>query len=266
MAIEKETDLDIETKNETKNEHDHAQAPVTIKNYRQAGIIFIILRWLVRLLLRAMFRIEVRGLENLPKEGGYIFAGNHLSWIDPFLMLAFAPATPRIYFIAAREDVEFPRWRRIFTEGVGGVIPVDRDKRSAFRDVSKQVSVVLHGGGVLGIYPEGDVSAIETGRVLPLKKGIGYFAAHSGAPIVPVGFSGTKELWLGKRICMNIGQPIPGRKGGKDVAEAQTQATAAGLRAAILPPPEQNPRSRKLMRKFLTELFTQEEKEHPIPD
>jgi len=237
-------------------------------NYHRATFVFRVAQWLLRLILHSLFVIEVRGLENIPRQGGYIFAGNHLSWIDPFLMLIGAPATPRIYFIAAREDVERPAWRKIFTRGIGGVIPVDRGSGgpSALRGISRQVEQVLTGGGVLGLFPEGDVSGRETGKILPLKKGIGYFAANSGAAIVPVVFRGTKELWFRKRIVMVVGQPIAGHKGGKEVIEQQIAATAEALLALMPPSPQQNPRSRQFLKKFLTELFTQEVKDHPVPD
>jgi 1-acyl-sn-glycerol-3-phosphate acyltransferase len=236
------------------------------KNYRKASLSFIILRFLARILLKGLFKIEVRGLEKLPSEESYIFAGNHLSWIDPFLMLVCAPAEPRIYFIAAREEVEKPEWRKFFTKRIGGVIPVDRGQGNAYRQTAVKVKEVLNGGGVLGIFPEGDVSAIETGRILPLKKGIGYFAAQSGAAIVPVAFSGTKELWLRKHIIMIVGEPIPGRQGGRAIAEELTQKTAEGIRAVLPPPMPVNPNSPKLLKNFFTKLFTQEEKEHPIPE
>ncbi len=229
---------------------------------------FRVLQWLVRLLLHSLFVIEVRGLENLPARGGYILAGNHLSWIDPFLMLIGAPATPKIYLIAAREEVEKPAWRNFVIKYTRGVIPVDRQHFSprGMRELAQQVGQVLEAGGVLGLFPEGDVSAIETGKMLPFKKGLGYFAAQTGAPIVPVALRGTKELWLRKHIIMVVGPAIPGRTGGKEVIEAQSAATAAAILAIMPPLPRQNPRSRQLFKRFFTELFTQEVKEHPIPE
>jgi 1-acyl-sn-glycerol-3-phosphate acyltransferase len=243
-------------------------APVNPAGYHQATFSFRVAQWLLRLILHSLFIIEVKGLENIPRQGGYIFAGNHLSWVDAFLMLIGAPATPRIYFIAAREEVEHPAWRKFFTRRIGGVIPVDRGSGSpsALRGIARQVAQVLAGGGVLGLFPEGDVSGIETGRILPLKKGIGYFAANSGAAIVPVAFRGTKELWFRKKIVMVVGKPIPGQRGGKEVIEKQIAATAEALLALMPPPPAQNPKSRQFLKKFLTELFTQEVKEHPIPE
>lgn len=236
------------------------------QTYGKASLSFIILRGLVRALLRWLFKIEVRGLENLPRQGGYILAGNHLSWLDPFLILAFAPAEPRIYFMANRENMENPAWRKFFTGRIGGIIPVDQGEAGNYRATARQVSRVLGGGGVLGIFPEGDVSAIETGRILPLKKGLGYFGAQGGAAIVPVAFSGTKELWLRKPILMIIGQPIPGQQGGREVAEQLLGQTAAAIKAILPLPTPDNPRQLKLLRKFFTYLFLQEGVKHTTPD
>lgn len=224
-------------------------------NYRKASLIFIIMRFLIGGLLRLLFKIEVRGLENLPRRGGYILAGNHLSWLDPFLMLVVAPATPRIYFIGAQENMQTNRFRRFMTDQVGGVIPVNREQRQAYTQIAAKVKTVLDGGGVLGIFPEGTVSATETGQLLPFKKGIGYFAAHSGVPIVPVAFSGTKEPWLRKRVVMIIGEPIPGQTGGRDVAEQLTTQTARSIQAILPPPAPESKRGPKLMKNFFTNLF-----------
>jgi 1-acyl-sn-glycerol-3-phosphate acyltransferase len=224
-------------------------------DYRKASPVFVILRGLVRLLLNTLFRIEVRGLENLPREGGYIFAGNHLSWLDPFLMLTMAPASPRIHFLGAKENMETSKFRKYLTEEVGGVIPVRRGTANAYREIAGQIDKVLSGGGVLGIFPEGTVSETETGKLLPFKKGIGYFAAHSGMPIVPVAFSGTKEPWLGKRIVMVIGKPVSGQQGGREVAEQLTAQTVAAIQELLPAPQAVDPNSPKLLKNFFTNLF-----------
>ncbi len=238
----------------------------TSRNYAKATIAFRVLRFIVgRIIFKILFRVKIEGLENLPKEGGYILAGNHLSWIDPFLMLGYFPAEPRIYFIAAREEVYYPAWRRIFTEKVGGVIPIERDKNGSSRELLVKVKETLEGGGVLGMFPEGDVSGRETGKILPLKRGLAFFASATGAPIVPVGFSGTKELWVRRHIRVIVGKPIAGRKGGKEASTTLTEETTAAL-LQLLPKPIPTPPGRKFLYKFLTNLFTQEVKEHPTPE
>jgi 1-acyl-sn-glycerol-3-phosphate acyltransferase len=59
---------------------------------------FIAARALLRLILGSLFRVELVGLERLPA-GPHILACNHLSWVDPFLLLAYLPASPRIHYL-----------------------------------------------------------------------------------------------------------------------------------------------------------------------
>lgn len=222
-------------------------------DYGKATLAFRIIRLLVQWLFRLLFRVRIEGRENLPKGGGYILAGNHLSWLDPFLMLAFAPATPRIYFTGDRHNMTRPAWRRIFTQSVGGVILVERGEHGD--KLNEQVREVLQGGGVLGIFPEGNVSETETGQLLPLHKGVGYFAVHSNAPIVPMAFHGTKEPYLGKRLRVIIGSPVPARSGDKEVAAEQTEAVGQAIGAILPPPPHEKAGQIKLLHDFFTYLF-----------
>jgi len=251
---------------QTENTSEVAKTENSNQLYGKASLSFIIARYLLRALLRGLFKIEVRGLENLPRQGGYILAGNHLSWLDAFLMLAFAPAEPRIYFMANRQNMENPAWRKFFTQRIGGIIPIDQGQAGNYRAIARQVSQILSRGGVLGIFPEGDVAAIETGRILPLKKGIGYFAAQTGATIVPVAFSGTRELWLRKSVLMIVGKPVVGQQGGREIATQLVGHTAEAILAILPPPTLENLHQPKFLRRFFTYLFIREEVKHPVPE
>jgi 1-acyl-sn-glycerol-3-phosphate acyltransferase len=226
--------------------------PVAKKSYRRASITFLVLRFLVGWLVRFLFKVEVRGKENLPRRGGYILAANHLGWFDPFFMLVALPAEPRIHFMAAKENMRRNRLRQFITEQIGGVIPVERGTGNGYRAVVHSVSKVLQGGGVLGIYPEGTVSATETGKLLPFKKGVGHFAIGGGCPIVPVALSGTKELWFRKHVIMVIGEPIYPQP--TDSPLSLTNATATAI-TEILPPVRNHDGELKLFKDVLTDLF-----------
>ena len=132
------------------------------------------------------------------------------------------------------------------TEQIGGVINVERGKGTGYLAIARQVSQVLRGGGVLGIFPEGTVSEIETGELLPFKKGVGHFARKSGCPIVPVVISGSKELWLRKKIVVKIGAPIEVTAG--ETAESLTDKTYAAIKKDL--PPYRDPGGLKLMNLF----------------
>src|SRR5918912_1509701 len=68
-------------------------------------------RCVIRLLLAVLFRIQVDGRERIPAGRPLICAANHLSWLDPFLLMAILPLAPRRYAIGNASAVR-PAWRR----------------------------------------------------------------------------------------------------------------------------------------------------------
>ena len=229
--------------------------------------LFHVLRFAVRCLFLLLFNIEVRGQQHIPRIGGYIIAANHLSWLDIFLLMTTFPATPRITFIAAREEVFHSRFRVYMTTRVGYVIPVDRQSGRIGRDLIAAVAAALDAGMALVIFPEGDVSDIETGTLKPFKKGMGFFAVQTGAPILPVAFRGTKDLYVRKRVEMTIGAPIAGvAGGGRAAADTQTVRVADAIAAMLEPPAPEPTRGiagwfgrHKFFQHTLTHMFTTQE-------
>src|SRR5436305_6094414 len=89
----------------------------------KAPLLFKVVRHVIRALLRILFRVEIRGLANVPREGGYIVAANHLSYLDFVLLLSVLPAEPRVYMMAARENMFCNPFRRFMTTRIGAIIP-----------------------------------------------------------------------------------------------------------------------------------------------
>jgi 1-acyl-sn-glycerol-3-phosphate acyltransferase len=211
-------------------------------------------RVLVRWVFNRFLKVQVTGLEKLP-QGNYILAANHLRWIDPFLFLLYFPVRPRIYWMAASELTEGIAWRRWVIQTFGGVIPVDRTQKSASRALIASCMRVLDQGGVLGVFPEGGEGTEEGKLRGRLKRGATMFAAKTGKTIVPVGISGTRELYVGKRIRLNVGEPI-------EVADLDEETIHSllteRLQAAIPPLAPNQPKKRRLER-FLTYLLDDEE-------
>jgi Acyltransferase len=178
--------------------------------------------------------------------------------------LAFAPAQPRIYFMAAKRGMTHNKFREFMTGQIGGVIHVDTaNKNGALnRELMQGVKQALAGGGVLGIFPEGEkLQVIETGQILPFKKGVGYFAMENSAPVLPVAISGTKELYFRKHIQIVVGEIIDTTQlvtlgKGKVGAEVITNCTRSVI-AGMMPEPEPfDPQRRRFLRTWLTNLFS----------
>jgi 1-acyl-sn-glycerol-3-phosphate acyltransferase len=169
----------------------------------RASLRFRAARTLLRLLLGIVFRVDVEGSEQLP-QGRYVLASNHLNWVDPFLLIAWLPASPRLHFLGRRSAVYSRFWKRWILAFMGGVIPVESGQ---LRQLSEAVGGVLRQGGAIALFPEGGVGSVE-GALQPLRSGVGHFAADNVVQVVPVGLAGTLELWRGKRICIRVGGTV----------------------------------------------------------
>ncbi len=143
--------------------------------------------------LRAVFRPEVAGAGHVPATGPVILAANHQSFADEF----FIPlgARRQVFYFAKAEYFTAPGLRgramAAFFEGMGQV-PVERgDPRSAAAVIDIGVAV-LRENRALGIFPEGTRS--PDGRLYKFRTGVARLALRSGAPVVPVGLVGTRDV------------------------------------------------------------------------
>lgn len=211
----------------------------------RATLPYRVVRTAVSLALRALFRIEVEGLENLP-EGNAVIVANHLGWADAVVLLCRLPARPRLHVIG--EILGLSGRTKSFVRAVGGVIPVDR-ARHGDGALMEHVDICLRSGASLLLFPEGRTGERE-GEVLEFHKGFAHFATRAGVPVVPAGISGTLELWLRRRIRVRIGEPIATTDQSVD---ALTEA--ARERVSALVPPVAKQRGPRLMKRRLSTLF-----------
>ena len=160
------------------------------------------LTWIIG---RLIFRIKIRGRENIPRKGGFILASNHISYYDPPLVGSFI--TRELYFFAKKELFK----NRLF----GAIIkttnslPVNRQgvDRQAIR---LAVDAVKRGFG-LTMFPEGTRS--RTDKFLSPKPGIGMIASRAGCPIAVAYIHGSNRLkdcfWGRDRLSITYGETLP---------------------------------------------------------
>lgn len=166
----------------------------------------VFLRFLIRGLLRLLTRLNVEGLEHIPSEGAVILAGNHVSYLEPVMMMAFPD---RFVEPIGAGDMPFENGLEKLVSFFG-YISIDRG--SLDRKGINQALDVLRQGGVISIFPEGGMW--EPGRMQP-QIGVAMLSQRTGAPVIPIGFSGLSgsiKNALGFRfpkIQMKVGKPIP---------------------------------------------------------
>lgn len=146
-------------------------------------------------ILHGYFDIETSGLENVPEDGPAILAANHLSFLDSFFIPLVVDR--RVTYVAKAEY--FEHWySRIFFKS-WGQIPIKRDGGEASENALEAAAEVLERGELFGIYPEGTRS--PDGNLHKGHTGVARLALRSGAPVIPVGVAGTREvLPKGKRM------------------------------------------------------------------
>jgi 1-acyl-sn-glycerol-3-phosphate acyltransferase len=152
------------------------------------GRLYGVARAIVRPVLLHMWRVTVDGLDNVPTDGPAIIAPNHTSVIDSFFVPAVLPR--RIVYVGKAEYMDDWKTRRLFP--AMGMIPIDRSGGDASQRALNTATRVLERGDLFGIYPEGTRS--RTGRLHKGHTGMARLALATGAPIVPVGLIGTRDI------------------------------------------------------------------------
>jgi len=157
----------------------------------------------------------VRGVENVPRDGGIVLAISHFSYLD-FVLAEWAIWRDRrryTRFMATKASFDHPVVGRLMS--AMGHIPVDR---SAGASAYRFAVAALRRGEVVGVFPETRVSRSFT--LLPFKNGAARMAGQAGCPIVPCVIWGSHRVLTRTRrtpllrarhkpVTIIFGEPIP---------------------------------------------------------
>ena len=177
---------------------------------REYGWLYPVARALLTPLFRFGWRVHVRGLDNLPRRGPAILCPNHTSVIDSFLLPSVLPR--RITFVGKAEYLDDWKTKHLFP--ALGMIPIDRSGGDASSRALDAAANVLESGELFGIYPEGTRS--RDGKLRKGHTGPARLSLRTGAPMVPIGMVGTREIQppgasaprLFRPCVIHIGRPI----------------------------------------------------------
>jgi len=155
---------------------------------REYGWLYPAARAVLTPMFRFGWRIYVEGARHLPESGGAVICPNHVSVIDSFLLPSVLPR--RITFVGKAEYLD--NWKTKYLFPALGMIPIDRSGGDSSRKALDAAAGVLEAGELFGIYPEGTRS--RDGRLHRGHTGPARLALRTGAPLVPVGLVGTREI------------------------------------------------------------------------
>jgi 1-acyl-sn-glycerol-3-phosphate acyltransferase len=167
--------------------------------------------WARSLLLFVGVKVRVEGISKIDAAGSYVFAANHLSYMDTPVVLAHIPVQFR--FLAKKGLFQIPLLGTHLTQA--GHIPVPReDPRAAIKTLSRAAKVIREKSISVLIFPEGGRS--ENGELQPFKEGAAYIAIKAQVPLVPIAIIGTRRIlpmhsatFRSGPVKLRIGDPIP---------------------------------------------------------
>jgi long-chain acyl-CoA synthetase len=184
-----------------------------------------------RLLLKALFklynRLEVEGIENLPKPP-FIIAPNHASYLDGFVLAASLPSDLAIKTYFLGEEEYFKGFPASLFGKLAHVITINLNKK--LRESLQKTAWALRLGKVVVIFPEG--ARTRDGSLLPFRKGFALLSKELNIPVVPTALIGTYEamsiydkLPKPEKIKVRFGKPIyPEGKSYEELTEEVRRA------------------------------------------
>lgn len=157
---------------------------------RDISLLYRVAMWIANAGVRAAgIRIEVTGLENIPSDRHCIFMCNHVSNLDPPVVLPLLPGRSSV--LLKKELMRIPILGAAMR--MGKFVPVERGHRreAAQASVAAAADALRSGLNIL-VFPEGTRS--KDGRLSIFKKGPFFLAQQTQAPIVPIALSGTEHM------------------------------------------------------------------------
>lgn len=192
--------------------------------------------------VRLIYRMDIAGLDHVPRSGGLVLTANHMSYVDVVLLCTASPRPLRVVAWGGFQRYAF--FRAIFR--IFGCLPVTPENARA--SLKEAVHALQSGEAVL-IFPEGHIS--RTGEMQEFEGGYALLARRAGVPVVPAYLGGLwgsifsfekgRFFWKWPRqipypVTIRFGAPLPPQEATEEKLREAVLALAAPSFAAVMPP------------------------------
>lgn len=180
-----------------------------------------LLRFLVWMLVHTVYRLEKRGIENIPAEGPALLICNHVSYVDA-LIIAAACQRP-IRFVMDHRVFKTPVLSYFFRKGRAIPIAPEREDAAMKAQAYATVAEALQQGELVAIFPEGAIT--KSPELAPFRPGVTQMLGRTPVPLLPMALSGlwgsffsrahgaAMSRWASARpfraVTLNIGPALP---------------------------------------------------------
>ena len=147
-----------------------------------------LLRFLAWVLIHLFYRLKKRGVEHIPHEGAALIVCNHVSFVDPVILMAVSPRPIR--FVMDHHIFRTPLISFIFRHTRAIPIASAREDAAMMEAAFAEVSLALREGELVGIFPEGRIT--DSGEIYPFRPGVTRILERDPVPVIPLALQG---LW-----------------------------------------------------------------------
>jgi 1-acyl-sn-glycerol-3-phosphate acyltransferase len=205
---------------------------VGLMNAAVAAYIYMLvpeflMRFICWLLVHSIYRLEKTGLENIPDEGPAVLVCNHVSFVDPLVILAASPRPIR--FVMDHRIFRTPVISFVFRTGKAIPIAPAKEDEALLNKAYDDVAKALEAGELVAIFPEGRIT--DTGELYPFKGGIMRILERSPVPVIPLALKG---LW-GSFFSRMAGKAMSPRSHLRPFSKIGLQAGAPVAPNAVTP-------------------------------
>lgn len=152
-----------------------------------------LMRFLVWLLIRVLYRLRLHGIEkHVPDEGPALLVCNHVTFMDAMLLSAAIPRPAR--FVMHQRIFQMPVLRWIFRTARAIPIASGRDDPALLQRAFDEIDAALADGQLVCIFPEGALTT--DGEIAPFRKGVEQILDRRAVPVVPLALRGMwSSMW-----------------------------------------------------------------------
>lgn len=195
-----------------------------------------ILRFVTWLLTSTLYRVRADGLRNIPEEGPALLVCNHVSFVDPLLLMANLRRPAR--FVMYYRIFNLPLLRFLFRTAKAIPIAGQKEDPAILQQAYDAVDAALADGELVCIFPEGALT--RDGAIAPFRPGVEKILARRPVPVVPMALRGLwGSMWsrrdsaLGRarlprrfraRVELVVDAPLPPERASAAVLEARVSA------------------------------------------
>src|SRR5258706_10162209 len=214
---------------------------VGLMNAAVAGYIYMLvpeflMRFICWLLIHSVYRLDKRRLENIPEKGPAVLVCNHVSFVDPLVILAASPRPIR--FVMDHNIFRTPIVSFVFRTGKAIPIAPAKENEKLLEEAYDRIAEALEAGELVAIFPEGRIT--DTGDLYPFRGGIKRIVERTPGPVVPLALKGLWGSFFSRRdgpamtrpflLIRNVFKKIGLEAGG---ALAPAAATPEGLQLEV---------------------------------